>query len=130
MIRKHLPDVIYVVVLVALALPYGVFVGVVRVPLWLSLVLCAVTGIVIAVVVDPLARVIVRRLDDRARVRGYGRAVANAPVCAHCQTPILAMSVTAPSASDGVMRSWHLDADHPQCREAYAADRTASGAQR
>ncbi|MEU1327189.1 hypothetical protein [Streptomyces microflavus] len=125
MIRKHLPDIIYVVILVALALPYGVFVGTVRAPLWLSLVLCAVTGIVIAIAVDPLARSIVRRLDDRARVRGYGWAVANAPVCAHCQTPILAMSVTVPSTVDGVARSWHLDADHLQCREAYAADRAA-----
>ena len=71
MIRKHLPFFVYLTLLVAAALPYGVFVGMVHVPLWPSLILCAVTGIVIAVVVDPLARAIMRRLDDRVQVRQY-----------------------------------------------------------
>jgi membrane protein implicated in regulation of membrane protease activity len=69
MLRRHLNTIVFLTLLVAAALPYGVFVGLVRAPLWLSLVLCGLTGVVIAVVVEPAARAIVHRVEDRAHVR-------------------------------------------------------------
>lgn len=74
MLRRHLSSIVYSTLLVAAALPYGVFVGLAHAPLWLSLVLCGLTGVVIAVVVEPVSRAIVNRVEDRARVRrDFGR---------------------------------------------------------
>lgn len=69
MLRKHLLALVYITLLLTAALPYGIFVGLFRAPLWLSLVMCGLTGLVIAVVVEPVARAIVTRVEDRARVR-------------------------------------------------------------
>ena len=69
MLRRNLTAIVYIALLLAAALPYGVFVGLVHAPLWLSLVMCGLTGLVIAVVVEPAARAIINRVEDRARVR-------------------------------------------------------------
>lgn len=69
MIRKHLSTIVYLTLIVAVAVPYGVFIGIIQAPLWVSLLMAAVSGVVIAVVVAPVAQVILHRLEDRARVR-------------------------------------------------------------
>lgn len=69
MIRKHLPSIVYLTLLIAAALPVGAITGSARAPLWLTITLIAVTSIAIAVGVDPLARLVLRRMDDRAMVR-------------------------------------------------------------
>ncbi|MFD8469054.1 hypothetical protein ACFV10_28600 [Streptomyces cyaneofuscatus] len=68
MIRKH-PSSIYLTLLILCAVPYGVFISAMHAPLWLHLVVSAVGGLAIAVAMAPLARLILRRLDDRALVR-------------------------------------------------------------
>jgi membrane protein implicated in regulation of membrane protease activity len=73
MLRRHLNTIVYSTLLIAAALPYGVFVGLVHAPMWLSLVLCGLTGVVIAVVVEPVSRAIVHRVEDRALVRSSAR---------------------------------------------------------
>ncbi|MGW1814216.1 hypothetical protein ACWCQM_11720 [Streptomyces sp. NPDC002125] len=75
MLRRHLNDIVYLTLLLAFAIPYGVFVGAIQAPLWLHLVMTGVACLVIAVAVDPLSRVNLRQLEDRARVRhGQGGA--------------------------------------------------------
>ncbi|MGW5989488.1 hypothetical protein ACWFRT_13925 [Streptomyces anulatus] len=69
MIRKHRSSSVYLTLLILCAVPYGVFISAMRAPLWLHLVVSAVGGLVIAVAMAPLARLILRRLDDRAMVR-------------------------------------------------------------
>lgn len=69
MIRKHRSSSVYLTLLILCAVPYGVFISAMRAPLWLHLVVSAVGGLGIAVAMAPLARVILRRLDDRAMVR-------------------------------------------------------------
>lgn len=78
MIRKHLSGIVYLTLIFAAALPYGLFVGLVRMPLWLSLLACAGTGLVIAVVVEPAARAIVHRIQDGERVRSLGQGDGDA----------------------------------------------------
>ncbi|MFF8250132.1 hypothetical protein [Streptomyces griseus] len=73
MIRKHLPSTVYIVLLVAAALPFGFLVGAIHMPPALTVMLIVITSLVIAVGVDPLARVILRWFDDRALVREYTR---------------------------------------------------------
>lgn len=69
MIRKHRSSSVYLTLLILCAVPYGVFISAMRAPLWLHLIVSAVGGLAIAVAMAPLARVILRRLDDRAMVR-------------------------------------------------------------
>lgn len=74
MIRRHLSSIVYLTLLFAFAIPYGVFVGAIQAPLWLHLVMTGVVCLVIAIAVDPLSRMILHRLEDQARVRrDFGR---------------------------------------------------------
>ncbi|MET8746362.1 hypothetical protein [Streptomyces sp. NPDC004728] len=73
MIRKHLSSIVYLALILTAAVPYGLFVSLVRMPLWLTLLACAVTGLVVAVVTEPVARAIVHRIQDRERVRSLGQ---------------------------------------------------------
>ncbi|NEC17924.1 hypothetical protein [Streptomyces parvus] len=69
MIHKHRSSSVYLTLLILCAVPYGVFISAMRAPLWLHLVVSAVGGLAIAVAMAPLARLILRRLDDRAMIR-------------------------------------------------------------
>ncbi|WP_399553871.1 hypothetical protein OG473_39415 (plasmid) [Streptomyces anulatus] len=73
MIRKHLPSIVYIALLVAAALPFGFLVGATHMPPVLTVTLIVVASLVIAVGVDPLARLILRWFDDRALVREHTR---------------------------------------------------------
>ncbi|MFJ1782447.1 hypothetical protein ACIOKA_37710 [Streptomyces anulatus] len=73
MIRKHLPSIVYLTLLVAAALPVGAITGSANAPLWLTITLIVITSIAIAVGIDPLTRLILRWFDDRALVREYTR---------------------------------------------------------
>lgn len=73
MIRRHLPSIVYITLLVAAALPFGFLVGATHMPPVLTVTLIVVASLVIAVGVDPLARLILRWFDDRALVREYTR---------------------------------------------------------
>ncbi|MGW1409420.1 hypothetical protein [Streptomyces sp. NPDC002403] len=78
MIRKHLSSIVHLALIFTTALPYGLFVSLVRMPLWLTLLACAVTGLVIAVVTEPVARAIVHRIQDRERIRSLGQSDGDA----------------------------------------------------
>ncbi|WP_331764484.1 hypothetical protein [Streptomyces anulatus] len=73
MIRKHLPSIVYLTLLIAVALPFGFLVGATHMPPVLTVTLIVVASLVIAVGVDPLARLILRWFDDRALVREHTR---------------------------------------------------------
>lgn len=69
MIRKHRSSSVYLTLLILCAVPFGVFISAMRAPLWLHLIVSAIGGLAIAVAMAPVARGILRRLDDRKLVR-------------------------------------------------------------
>ncbi|MFG2540624.1 hypothetical protein ACGFU4_35840 [Streptomyces sp. NPDC048511] len=69
MFYKHGDIIALLLLLIASAIPYWLLINAVRLPFWLTIVAAMLSGLFSALVAAPMARVILTRMEDRARVR-------------------------------------------------------------
>lgn len=71
MFRRHLSNIIFLTLVIAVGGLYGFFVGAFWLPVWVTV--CAITGVaaILGVIAEPIANSVLRWYDERQAVKAY-----------------------------------------------------------